>query len=94
VLAAQHELSKHIAVGTLAARLAFVLTDFRLQGRTLSQLIISLNRHRPAWSSRLTLSSIYMLISRTCGMGRWHAPRSLPCVPDVWLPEQALLGAA
>jgi hypothetical protein len=56
VLAAQHELPKHVAVGTLTAQLAFVLTNFRLQGRTLPRLIISLNRHRPAWSPRLTLS--------------------------------------
>jgi hypothetical protein len=69
VLAAQHKLPKHVAVGTLVARLAFVPTDFRLQGRTLPRLIISLNRHRPAWSPRPTLSSIYVLISRVTSMG-------------------------
>jgi hypothetical protein len=36
---------------------------------TLVRLIISLNRPRPAWSPRLTLSSICVLISRVTSMG-------------------------
>ena len=41
---------------------AFALTDFKLQGRTLDKLIISVcKRNRMPW---MTLSSFYVLVSR------------------------------
>ena len=43
-------------------QLAFALTDFKLQGRTLRKLILSIcKRSKPPW---MTLSCFYVLISR------------------------------
>ena len=41
---------------------AFALTDFKLQGRTLPKLVLSVGkRSRPPW---MTISAFYVLISR------------------------------
>jgi hypothetical protein len=46
--------------------LAFALTDYKLQGRTLPKLILSVcHRHRMPW---MTLQSFYVLISRVTRM--------------------------
>jgi hypothetical protein len=62
VYAAQQGICNKILVRRHPYELAFALTDYKLQGRTLPKLIISLcTRVRMPW---MTLSSFYVLISR------------------------------
>jgi hypothetical protein len=62
VYAAQQGISNKIGVKRHPYDLVFALTDYKLQGRTLPKLIISLcKRVRMSW---MTLQSFYVLISR------------------------------
>ncbi|KAJ1447167.1 hypothetical protein M885DRAFT_576435 [Pelagophyceae sp. CCMP2097] len=59
--AAMHGLPAYLLGRTFAYNLAFALTDFKLQGRTLQKLIINLpSRGVP----KMTLKSWYVLVSR------------------------------
>jgi hypothetical protein len=60
--AAQQGLPRQIPIKRHPFELAFALTDFKLQGRTLPKLILSIcKRHRMPW---MTLQSFYVLVSR------------------------------
>lgn len=62
VFTAQQGIAKDVRVKHHQYGLAFALTDFKLQGRTLPKLIISVcKRHRLPW---MTLDAFYVLISR------------------------------
>ena len=64
--AAQQGLPRQMHIKRHQYDLAFALTDFKLQGRTLPKLIISVcKRYRMPW---MTLQSFYVLISRTTSM--------------------------
>ncbi len=66
VCAAQHAIDRHVLVKKHPYDLAFALTDYKLQGRTLPKLILSVcHRHRLPW---MTLQSFYVLISRVTHM--------------------------
>ncbi|KAJ1448941.1 hypothetical protein M885DRAFT_537457, partial [Pelagophyceae sp. CCMP2097] len=59
--AAMHELPAYLLGRTFAYNLAFALTDFKLQGRTLQKLIINLPRRT---TPKLDLKSWYVPVSR------------------------------
>ncbi|KAJ1449343.1 hypothetical protein M885DRAFT_536096 [Pelagophyceae sp. CCMP2097] len=59
--AAMHGLPAYLLGRTFAYNLAFALTDFKLQGRTLQKLIINLPRRT---APKLDLKSWYVLVSR------------------------------
>ena len=63
LVAAQNSLAEKVMIAKQHAyRLAFALTDFKLQGRTLPKLIINIfKRSTPPW---MNLASFYVLISR------------------------------
>lgn len=61
--AAQHNLPAKLKVHVHHFTLAFALTDFKLQGRTLNRLIISILR-RPKCSPPLNMNAFYVLVSR------------------------------
>ncbi len=64
--AAQQGIARHVSVKRHPYDLAFALTDYKLQGRTLPKLIISVcKRHRMPW---MTLQAFYVLVSRTTSM--------------------------
>ena len=64
--AAQHGIPRQVPIRRHQYDLAFALTDFKLQGRTLPKLIISIcTRSRMPW---MTLQSFYVLVSRTTSM--------------------------
>ncbi len=64
--AAQQGLPRQLFIKRHPYDLAFALTDFKLQGRTLPKLIISVcKRYRMPW---MTMQSFYVLISRTKSM--------------------------
>ena len=66
IYAAQHSIKKRIFVKRHQYDLAFALTDFKLQGRTLPRLILSVcKRSEMPW---MTLQSFYVLISRVQSM--------------------------
>jgi hypothetical protein len=66
VYAAQHAIDRHVLVKKHPYDLAFALTDYKLQGRTLPKLVLSVcHRHRMPW---MTLQSFYVLISRVTHM--------------------------
>ena len=62
IVAAQNNVAEKVQVKVHEYKLAFALTDFKLQGRTLPKLIINVfKRNVPPWMS---LASFYVLISR------------------------------
>ena len=62
VVAAHSRLAEKVQVRVHQYMLAFALTDFKLQGRTLPKLIVSVHkRSKPPW---MLLSAFYVLISR------------------------------
>jgi hypothetical protein len=61
--AARHNLPAKVKVHVHHVILAFGLTDFKLQGRTLNRLIISILR-RPKCSPTLNMNAFYVLVSR------------------------------
>ena len=62
LVAAQNSVAEKVLVKNHAYRLAFALTDHKLQGRTLSKLILNIfKRTVPPW---MNLASFYVLISR------------------------------
>ena len=62
VYAAQQGILRHISIKRHPYDLAFALTDFKLQGRTLPKLILSVcKRHKMPW---MTLQAFYVLVSR------------------------------
>jgi hypothetical protein len=64
--AAQHSVKRRILITRHPYDLAFALTDFKLQGRTLPKLILSVcKRSEMPW---MTLQSFYVLISRVPSM--------------------------
>lgn len=64
--AAQQGLPRQVSIKRHPYDLAFALTDFKLQGRTLPKLILSIcKRYRMPW---MTLQSFYVLVSRTTSM--------------------------
>ena len=64
LFAAQQGIAQKIRVKCHQIGLAFCLTDFKLQGRTLPKLILSIcKRKRLPW---MTLAAFYVLISRVC----------------------------
>ena len=64
--AAQHSVKRRILITRHPYDLAFALTDFKLQGRTLPKLILSVcKRSELPW---MTLQSFYVLISRVPSM--------------------------
>jgi hypothetical protein len=64
--AAQQGIVRHVAVKRHPYEVAFALTDYKLQGRTLPKLIVSVcKRQRIPWMS---LQAFYVLISRTTSM--------------------------
>ena len=64
--AAQQGIARHVAVKRHPYDMAFALTDYKLQGRTLPKLILSVcKRQRIPWMS---LQAFYVLISRTTSM--------------------------
>ena len=63
---AQQGIARQVSVKRHSFDLAFALTDYKLQGRTLPKLIISVcRRKRLPW---MTLQSFYVLVSRTTTM--------------------------
>ena len=63
---AQQGIPRHVLVKRHPYDMAFALTDYKLQGRTLPKLILSVcKRQRIPWMS---LQSFYVLISRTTSM--------------------------
>jgi hypothetical protein len=66
IYATQQAISKLVSIKRHPYDLAFAVTDFKLQGRTLPKLIISLcKRQRMPW---MTLQAFYVLISRVSSM--------------------------
>jgi hypothetical protein len=64
--AAQQGIARQVSIKRHSFDLAFALTDYKLQGRTLPKLIISVcKRKRMPW---MTLQSFYVLVSRTTTM--------------------------
>jgi hypothetical protein len=62
VYTAQQGIPRSVSVKQHQYDMAFALTDFKLQGRTLPKLIISVcERHRMPW---MTLQAFYVLVSR------------------------------
>ena len=62
VYAAQQGINRRVPIKRHPYDLAFALTDFKLQGRTLPKLILSVcKRHRMPW---MTLQAFYVLVSR------------------------------
>jgi hypothetical protein len=62
VYAAQHAIPRRVLIKRHPYDMAFAITDFKLQGRTIPKLILSLpKRHELPWMS---LQSFYVLISR------------------------------
>jgi hypothetical protein len=62
IYSAQHSLTRRILIKRHPYEIAFAITDFKLQGRTLPKLILSLPKRRALpW---MTLQSFYVLISR------------------------------
>jgi hypothetical protein len=62
VYAAQHSVSRRVLIKRHPYDMAFAITDFKLQDRTLPKLILSLpKRHELPW---MTLQSFYVLILR------------------------------
>ena len=62
VYAAQQGILRRVTVKRHQYDLAFALTDYKLQGRTLPKLILSVcKRHRMPW---MTLQAFYVLVSR------------------------------
>jgi hypothetical protein len=62
VYAAQHAISRRVLIKRHPYDMAFAITDFKLQGRTIPKLMLSLpKRHELPWMS---LQSFYVLISR------------------------------
>ena len=62
VYAAQQGILRRISIKRHPYDLAFALTDFKLQGRTLPKLILSVcKRHKMPW---MTLQAFYVLVSR------------------------------
>jgi hypothetical protein len=63
---AQQGIARQVSVKRHSFDLAFALTDYKLQGRTLPKLILSVcRRKRMPW---MTLQSFYVLVSRTTTM--------------------------
>jgi hypothetical protein len=66
IYAAQHSVSRRILIKRHPYDMTFAMTDFKLQGRTVPKLILSLpKRHELPW---MTLQSFYVLISRVSCM--------------------------
>jgi hypothetical protein len=71
IYAAQHSVKRKILIKRYPYDMAFALTDFKLQGRTLPKLILSVcKRTECPW---MTLQSFYVLISR------------VPSISNIWL---------
>ena len=65
IRAAQHGLPGKVEVYSHGYILAFALTDFKLQGRTLPRLLISLvRRPNPPY---IDINSFYVIVSRVTG---------------------------
>ena len=62
LFAAQNNIPKYIKVRQHAYQMAFALTDFKLQGRTIPKLILSLCNRTAA--PHMTMTAFYVLISR------------------------------
>jgi hypothetical protein len=91
VYAAQHSVARKLLIKKHPYDMAFAITDFKLQGRTLPKLILSLpKRHELPW---MTLQSFYVLISRVpCMSGlrllqydRLGLDSVLTQMPDIYL---------
>jgi hypothetical protein len=66
IYAAQQGIARQVSVKRHPFDLAFALTDYKLQGRTLPKLLISVcKRKRMPW---MTLQAFYVLVSRTTSM--------------------------